>query len=452
MTAKSPAQLREEIKKLVEEFYVAQHKPMQRFDPANPKVHYAGRVFDEKEMVAMVDSTLDFWLTHGQQAEKFESELAKFLGATYALLTNSGSSANLLAVSALMSPQLANPLKPGDEVITPALTFPTTLAPILQNGLIPVFVDIDPATYNIDATKIEAAIGPRTRAMVLPHTLGNPLDLSLIAPLAKSKNMFLIEDTCDALGATFDGKRVGTFGDIATLSFYPAHHMTLGEGGAMYTSNSRMKRILMSLRDWGRDCWCAPGVSNTCKKRFDWELGDLPRGYDHKYIYTHIGYNLKALDPQAAMGLEQLKKVPGFVAARKKNFARLYKGLEEFQDVLLLPSAYKGADPSWFAMPLTVKSNAPFTRRDLVAFLEQKKIETRMIFGGNILRQPAFQSIPRRISGDLTHTDNAMMNSFFVGVYPGLTDAAVDYMIACFREFILKGAHGTATLRQPTDR
>ena len=350
------------------------------------------------------------------------------------ILVNSGSSANLVALTSLLSEMLPEPLRPGDEVITPAATFPTTLAPIVQNSLLPVFVDCEIGTYNADLDQVEAAISPRTRAIVLPHTLGNVFDLDRVAALCKKHALYLVEDTCDALGSKWDGKLVGTFGDFASMSFYPAHHITMGEGGAVATNKALQARVARSVRDWGRDCWCAPGVSNTCNKRFDWQLGDLPRGYDHKYIYSNIGYNLKPTDLQAAIGLAQMEKLPGFIARRKRNFQRLYEGLKDLPD-LILPRWDSRADVSWFAFPITVRPEVGFARKDLVAHLEASKIETRMIFAGNLLRQPAYRKIQRRVVGELKNTDLVMTNTFFVGVYPGLTDPMLDFMVERFHAF-----------------
>lgn len=431
------AKLRAEILAAVRRFYEEAHRPP-AFVPGESFIHYAGRVYDAEELVGLVDASLDFWLTAGPRAAEFESRLAQWLGARFALLVNSGSSANLLAVTALTSPLLDRPLRPGDEVLTPALTFPTTLAPIVQNGLVPVFVDIDPKTLNAEPGAAAAAVSEKTRALVLPHTLGNPFDLRAFAKLARDRGLFLVEDACDALGAEFDGKKVGGFGDTATASFFPAHHMTVGEGGAVFTGDGTIRRALASLRDWGRDCWCAPGDSNTCGKRFGWKLGDLPEGYDHKYIFSHIGYNLKALELQAAIGLAQLEKLPGFIAARRANFRRLQEGLAPHAGRLLLPESYPGANPSWFALPVTVAADAGFTRAELVAFLESRKIETRMIFAGNILKQPAYRGIPHRVAGALTHTDAVMERAFFVGVYPGLSEGAIGYILEAFRDFLKK--------------
>lgn len=428
-------EIREEIFQKVKELYSVMEK--KDFIPGKSYISYAGRVFDEKEMISLVDSALDFWLTAGRFAKQFETEFAEFLGVKHCLLTNSGSSANLLALSALTSRKLdERRLKPGDEVITVAAAFPTTVNPIIQNNLVPVFVDVNLGTYNIQADKVEDAISDKTKAIFVAHTLGNPFDLETIMEVAEKYDLWVIEDNCDALGSKYDGKYTGTFGDIATVSFYPPHHITMGEGGALVTNDNQLKRLIESFRDWGRDCWCEPGCDNTCGKRFEWQLGELPYGYDHKYIYSHIGYNLKVTDMQAAVGVEQLKKLPSFVEARKKNFNLLYKGLERYEKYFILPKTELKADPSWFAFPITIKEDANFARKDLITFIEKANIETRLIFGGNIIRQPAFKNIKCKIIGGLTNSDIIMKNSFFIGVYPGITDAMIDYILATFRNFI----------------
>ena len=432
----NPNELRADILTKTREFHAA-NWPAKEFVPGKTPVPYGGRVFDAEEVVSLVDASLDFWLTAGRFAEEFETRFAEYLGLTYALLCNSGSSANLLAISALTSPTLGvRRLKPGDEVITVAAGFPTTAGPILQNGLVPVFVDIDIGTYNAIPALVDEAVGPRTRAILLPHTLGNPFAMGPILEIAKRRDLWLIEDNCDALGSTYEGRLTGTFGDLATASFYPAHHITMGEGGCVLTDRSDLKRVVESFRDWGRDCWCAPGCDNTCGKRFGWQLGDLPSGYDHKYTYSHIGYNLKLTDMQAAIGLAQLRKLPCFIEARKQNWRTLRKGLDPFREFLTLPEATLGSDPSWFGFPITVRPEAPFRRDQLVAFLESRKIATRMLFGGNLLRQPAFKDCPRRVVGDLKHTDAVMKDMFWVGVYPGLSERMLDYTLESFRDFI----------------
>lgn len=403
------------------------------FVPFQSKVPYAGRVFDAAELVNLVDAALDFWLTLGPWGERLERQLKGFFGARDAVLVNSGSSANLVVTSALCSPQLEGHLQPGDEVITPAVTFPTTIAPAIQHQLVPVFVDCEPGTYNIDVSRIADAISPRTKAMIIPHTLGNPCDLDGLTQLCERHQVWLVEDCCDALGSRFDGKLVGTFGALATLSCYPAHHMTMGEGGAVIVNRQRFLKIVRSVRDWGRDCWCATGVSNTCGKRFGWQLGSLPEGYDHKYIYSHLGYNLKPTDLQAAVGLAQFEKLGRFEEQRRRNFGRLRDGLAPFEEFLILPRAHPKAAPSWFGFPITVTGG--LRRADLVRWLEEAKIETRMIFAGNIVRQPAFQGAPHRIVGDLRESDRVMTDAFFIGVYPGLTDEMIDFVLARFHAF-----------------
>jgi CDP-6-deoxy-D-xylo-4-hexulose-3-dehydrase len=425
--------IQEDILALVRKY--GQLQTQKPWRPGEDKVPYAGRVVGEEESVRLIEASLECWLTLGQYGDRFEEELKKFLSVRDVILVNSGSSANLVAITSLTSEMLENPLHPGDEVITPAVTFPTTLAPIVQNNLTPVFVDCDLGTYNANLDAIEAAVGPKTRAIVLPHTLGNVFDLDRVVALCRKHNLYLVEDTCDALGSTWNGRYVGTFGDFASISFYPAHHITMGEGGAVLTNKALHARTARSVRDWGRDCWCASGVSDTCNKRFGWQLGDLPEGYDHKYIYSNIGYNLKPTDLQAAVGLAQISRLPGFIARRKENFKRLYEGLRDLQD-LILPTWDPRADVSWFAFPITVRKGAPFTRREIVAYLEARKIETRMIFAGNILRQPAYKNIQKRVVGDLANTDLVMTNTFFVGVYPGLTGEMIDFMTGEFRRFL----------------
>jgi CDP-6-deoxy-D-xylo-4-hexulose-3-dehydrase len=394
-------------------------------------------VFDEREIVNLVDSGLDFWLTTGRFADEFEKSFAKFFGRRHAHLVNSGSSANLLALSCLTSPKLDErprkwggraALKPGDEVITVAAGFPTTLNPIIQNRLVPVFVDITVPTYNIDVSRLENALSERTAAVMVAHTLGNPFDLDAVTAFAQRHHLWLIEDCCDAVGSTYKGRNVGTFGDLATVSFYPAHHMTMGEGGAVIEDRGLLKMLVDSYRDWGRDCWCDPGKSNTCGKRFGWEQGELPHGYDHKYTYSHIGYNLKVTDMQAAVGLAQLDKVESFIAARRRNFALLYERLVDMEQFLILPQATEGADPSWFGFPMAVREDAPFTRAQAINHLESRRISTRLLFGGNLIRQPAYLGIEHRVVGGLTNTDFVMNNVFWIGVYPGLTLPMIDYM------------------------
>jgi CDP-6-deoxy-D-xylo-4-hexulose-3-dehydrase len=431
-------ELRHEILRLVK-CYHQEKFAHQEFKPGESIVRYAGRVFDEIELMNLVNSSLDFWLTAGPHAEAFENEFAEYLGAEDSILVNSGSSANLVAVSTLTSPKLLDrQMKPGDEVITVAAGFPTTVAPIVQNSLVPVFCDIEPGTYNALPENIEKALSPKTKAIFMAHTLGNPFDLTAIMDIAKRNNLWVIEDNCDALGSIFGRKFTGTYGDLATVSFYPAHHMTMGEGGSVVTSNEDLARIARSFRDWGRDCYCASGDDNTCGIRFTQQFGQLPQGYDHKFVYSHIGYNLKVTDMQAAVGRAQLKKLPGFVAKRKENFGSLYAGLKKFEDRLILPSATLGSDPSWFGFLLTVRKGQPFTRTQLVQYLNNKKIHTRNLFGGNLLRQPAFMNIKHRVAGDLDKTDFIMNNTFFIGVYPGIGKEEIDYVIEMFDNFFSK--------------
>jgi CDP-6-deoxy-D-xylo-4-hexulose-3-dehydrase len=427
-------ELHSRILDLVRDYYRARHRSTS-FLPGQSKVPYAGRVFDEEEMVAAVDSLLDFWLTLGPEGEAFERELAHAIGSRHALLVNSGSSANLLAVATLTSPQVERRLCPGDEVITVAAGFPTTVAPLVQHGLMPVFLDVSLETANANVAQLEDAVGPKTRAIMLAHTLGNPFDLDAVLDVARRHDLYVIEDNCDALGAKYRGRHTGTYGHLATQSFYPPHHITMGEGGAILTDSGRFKRIAESFRDWGRDCWCPSGKDNTCKKRFNWQLGDLPHGYDHKYIYSHLGYNLKPLDIQAAIGRQQLRKLDGFVAARRANHARLLTALKGYEEFLILPQATPHSEPSWFGLLLTVRDGAPFTRMDLVKHLESRQIQTRQLFGGNLLRQPAFQNIKHRLVGNLINTDKIMHDSFFIGVYPGLTPAMLEYVEQAFSDF-----------------
>lgn len=426
----------------------------QPFVPGVSPVPVSGRVFDATEVVSLVDSALDFWLTTGRFAEEFERRFADVMGVGHALLCNSGSSANLLAAATLTSPRLGERrLRPGDEVITCATGFPTTINPIFQHGLIPVFVDCELGTYNADPAALEAAVGPKSRAIMIAHTLGNPFDLDVVTRLASEHGLWLVEDTCDAVGSTWRGRPVGSFGDMATTSFYPAHHITMGEGGAVLTQKATLRKIIESFRDWGRDCWCAPGADNTCGRRYDWQLGGLPYGYDHKYTYSHIGYNLKATDPQAAVGLAQLDKLDGFGQARRRNWTTLRNGLTHLEEFFVLPRALAEADPSWFGFCLTVRPDAPFSRNDLVQFLEQRRIGTRLLFGGNLTRQPAYAEAEFRVVGDLAQADQVMLGSFWLGVYPGLTDEMIRYVIESVEQYVLektrsatvvgKGAQGT---------
>jgi CDP-6-deoxy-D-xylo-4-hexulose-3-dehydrase len=400
------------------------------FVPGETPIPVTTKVLDASEMRHLVDAGLDFWLTAGRFASAFESRFAKMHGRRAATLVNSGSSANLLAVTALTSPFLEDRrLRAGDEVITVAAGFPTTVAPLVQNRLVPVFVDVHVPTYNVDVTQLEAARGPRTRAIILAHTLGNPFDVDAVRAFADAHDLFLIEDTCDALGSTYRGALAGTFGDLATVSFYPAHHITMGEGGCVLSSRPIFKRICESIRDWGRDCWCDPGKDNTCGKRFDWQLGELPHGYDHKYTYAHLGYNLKLTDMQAAIGLAQLDKLPGFGEARRRNFRVLSDGLHDLAHHFVLPEATPGSDPSWFGFPLAVRPDAPFDRDAVVRALEARKIATRLLFAGNLLRQPAFRDIEHRRVSDLATSDFVMNRAFWIAVHPALTSEMLGYMI-----------------------
>lgn len=420
--------IRSEIRQLIDEYYEIAHAPAP-FAPGVSPVPVAGRVYDSSDMQSLVDSALDFWLTAGRFNDQFEAALARYIGAAFALTVNSGSSANLVALSALTSPLLGERrLRPGDEVITAAAGFPTTINPSLLHGLKPVFVDIDIPTYNVTAAAVEAAITDRTRAIMVAHTLGNPFDAIRISELAKRHQLFLIEDCCDALGARIGGRHVGTFGDIGTLSFYPAHHITMGEGGAAFTNNALLRRVMESFRDWGRDCFCAPGKENTCRRRFDWQLGELPYGYDHKYIYSHCGFNLKITDMQAAVGVAQLGHLDGFIAARRRNFARLMANLRPLESLFVLPQATADSEPSWFGFPITVREKAPFSRDELLRYLNEHKIGTRLLFSGNVVRQPYMKDREYRISGNLTNSDRVMRQTFWIGVFPGLGDAQIDYV------------------------
>ena len=411
--------------------------PVREFIPGESAVPITGKVFGAEELTAAVEASLDFWLTSGTYTQQFESAFAKTVGMRHAFMVNSGSSANLLALTALTSSRLGeSALKPGDEVLTVAAGFPTTVTPILQNGLIPVYVDIDLETYVANDDALESAIGPKTRAIMMAHTLGNPFNLELIAKLAKKHNLWLIEDSCDALGGTYQGKNLGTFGDLSTFSFYPAHHITTGEGGAVLAKKALMKPILESFRDWGRDCWCASGCDNTCLKRYDWKLGELPEGFDHKYTYSHLGYNLKSGDIQAAIGLAQLERLDFFVNSRRHNWNYLMQGLSRLEEYFILPRATEGSDPSWFGFAITVKKESPKSRNEIVQLLNEKKIATRVLFGGNLLRQPAFIGTPRRVHGELINTDIVMNDTFWIGVWPGLTVPMLDYIIESITEIL----------------
>ena len=472
----SDESLRRRVRRAVEAFYLAGHAPGKQvsFVPGETPVPVSGKVYDGEDMTTVMEAVLDFWLTTGRFAAAFEKSFSEFLGARHTSLCNSGSSANLLAISCLTSPKLKDRrLQPGDEVITLAAGFATTVNPILQNRLIPVFVDVTIPTYNVDASQLEAALSNQTRAVFLPHTLGNPFDLDAITIFCRKHDLWLIEDNCDALGATYDlgskndthpstshqygtpqrgesadppaNKRrervyTGAIGDIATSSFYPAHHITMGEGGAVVTNSGELKRLIESFRDWGRDCWCETGHNNTCRKRFDQQLGDLPFGYDHKYTYSHIGYNLKLTDMQAALGFSQLKKLPRFIELRWQNFQILYDGLRNLEEFFILPAATTHSQPSWFGFPIAVRPEAPFSRHDLILYLDQQKIDTRLLFGGNLTRQPVFQDVTYRKIGELKNSDFVMSQVFWVGVYPGLTEEMLHYVIERLWGFA-KGSH-----------
>ncbi|SFO91878.1 lipopolysaccharide biosynthesis protein RfbH [Hydrogenimonas thermophila] len=435
-------QLKQEILQKTKEYYELVHKPQQsqEFQEGKSRVNYAGRVFDENEMMNLVDSSLDFWLTYGKYSKEFEKRLAQFLGVRWAFLVNSGSSANLLAFYALTSPLLGSRrVKRGDEVITVAAGFPTTVAPIVQYGAVPVFVDMELKHFNIDTTQLEKAVSSKTKAVMIAHTLGNPFNIKAVKEFCDKHNLWLIEDNCDALGSTYEGKLTGTWGDIGTSSFYPPHHMTMGEGGAVYTDNPLLKKILLSMRDWGRDCWCESGVDNTCGHRFTQQFGSLPKGYDHKYVYSHFGFNLKPTDMQAAVGVAQLEKFPQFVQKRKENFQKLYDGLKDIEEFILL-EPQPNSDPSWFGFMITLKDGVKFSRNELAEYLENNNIQTRNLFAGNMLRHPMFESLEKdkdyRVIGNLPNTDKIMNDSFWVGVYPGMSSEAIDYMVTKIREFI----------------
>ena len=435
-------ELRARILELTRQYYEEQW-PKTEFDPTTMPVPVSGKVFDAHELELLVDASLDFWLTTGRYATQFEKAFARWFGIRHCLLVNSGSSANLLALTALTSPKLGvDRLRPGDEVITAAAGFPTTVNPIIQNGMVPVFVDSHIPTYNVDPAQLESAIGPRTRAIMVAHTLGNPFDLGEVMRLAERHDLWVIEDTCDATGATYAGKKVGTFGDIATVSFYPAHHITMGEGGAVLTGTPRLKVLLESFRDWGRDCWCEPGKDNTCGKRYDWCLGSLPCGYDHKYTYSHIGYNLKLSDMQAAVGVAQLGKLDGFIDVRRQNFQYLYQALEQFSEFLILPEATPNSDPSWFGFPITVRPGCPVTRTELVRHLESRRVATRLLFAGNLVRQPAYEEARYRVHGELTNADVITHGTFWVGLYPGLGPRHLDHIVDVIAEALVPAQKG----------
>jgi CDP-6-deoxy-D-xylo-4-hexulose-3-dehydrase len=417
------------VKQFVAQKYSERHAKS-NFIPGESAVPVTGKVFGVAELEAAVEASLDFWLTAGPYTEKFERHFAKSVGMRHSFMVNSGSSANLVALSSLTSRSLGDrALRPGDEVVTVAAGFPTTVTPILQNGLVPVYVDVDIPTYVANEDQLRAAIGPKTRAIMMAHTLGNPFNLNLVEKLASEHGLWVIEDACDALGGTFNGKNLGSFGDLSTFSFYPAHHITTGEGGAVLVKKASQKVLVESFRDWGRDCWCPPGCDNTGLKRYEWKLGDLPAGYDHKYTYSHLGYNLKSGDIQAAIGLAQLDRLPSFVQARRDNWNYLKSGLAELEEFLILPVATELSDPSWFGFAITVKTNSPISRNAIVEKLNESKVGTRLLFGGNLLRQPAFQDTPRRVIGDLKNTDIVMNDTFWVGVWPGLNTTMLDFVI-----------------------
>ena len=428
--------LRAEIFKLVEKYYL-EYFSKGSFNPEIDRVNYAGRVFDAEELTNLVDASLDFFLTADRYAEEFEKSFAGYLGTHDAILVNSGSSANLVALTALTSPRLGSRrLKPGDEVVTVAAGFPTTVAPIIQNQLIPVFVDVNLGDYTAIAERLVEAVGPKTRAIMMAHTLGAPFNLDVVQDLVQKHDLWLVEDNCDSLGSKYRDQLTGTFGHLASHSFYPAHHITMGEGGCVVTNDPGLGKIARSLRDWGRDCYCPGGKSNTCGKRFNQQFGSLPFGYDHKYVYSHIGFNLKVTDMQAAIGVAQLKKLPGFIEKRKENFNTLRKMLAKYEDRLLLPKALPNSDPSWFAFAITVKEESGFTRNEITSFLEHNRIETRNLFSGNLLRHPAYEAIEKRIVGDLKNTDLIMNNTFFIGVYPGIDAAQLDWIEKSFQRFM----------------
>jgi len=427
---------RKKILDLVKDHY-REAFPEKKFDPGETPIPVSGKVFDENEIVKLVDASLDFWLTTGRYAYRLERELAKFVGVRHSFLVNSGSSANLVALSALTSHKMGDKqLKPGDEIITVAAGFPTTVNPIIQNRLTPVFLDVRLDTYNIDVTMLDEALSPKTRAIMIAHTLGNPFDVDAITSFAKKHDLLLVEDNCDALGSTYKGKRTGSFGDVATCSFYLAHHITTGEGGAVFANNPALKPLIESFREWGRDCWCEPGDENTCGKRFDWQLGDLPHGYDHKYTYDHVGYNLKITDMQAAVGVAQMDKLESFTESRKANWKTLREGLKSLKEFFMLPEPTPDSDPSWFGFPMSVRPETGIERRDFVLFLEERKIATRLLFSGNIARQPAYLELPTRSIGNLENSDFIMNNTLWLGVFPGLTSEMLNYMIESVHEYV----------------
>lgn len=436
MATEKADELKRQILALTRQYH-AEAFPTRQFVPGSSGVQVSGKVIDGEDLCAVVESGLDAWFTTGRWAKEFEKKLARFVGVRSASLVNSGSSANLVALSSLCSPKLGDrQLKPGDEVITVAAGFPTTVNPIIQNRLVPVFLDVTLPTYEIDVSLLEEAYSPRVKAVMIAHTLGNVFDLGAVTAFCKKYNLWLVEDCCDALGSTYKGQKVGTFGDIATVSFYPAHHITMGEGGAVLTDKPALQVLIDSWRDWGRDCWCEPGMDNTCGKRFDWQLGTLPCGYDHKYTYSHIGYNLKATDMQAALGVSQLSKLPHFIKRRKDNFNYLRAALEPLSHVFMLPEATPDSDPSWFGFPIGVREDAPFTRDQLTRYFDANKIGTRLMFAGNLLRQPAYKDIECRVIGDMKNTDFVMNQVFWLGVFPGLTEPMLDYIVDTTKDFV----------------
>lgn len=433
---KEQSHLRSEILSLVQGFGAEKSDDVEHFAPGETPIPVSGKVLDSADYVSLVDAALDGWLTSGRFHKEFERGLAKFVDVRDAVFVNSGSSANLAALSALTSPKLgARSLRPGDEIITVAAGFPTTVNPIIQNGLRPVLVDIELGTYDAIAERLREAISPKTRGIMMAHTLGNPFNLDVVMELKEQHNLWLVEDSCDALGATYRGRKTGSFGDTATVSFYPAHHITTGEGGAVFVNSPLVRKQVESFRDWGRDCYCETGKDNTCKKRFDWQLGDLPRGYDHKYIYSHIGYNLKATDMQAALGVSQLKKLPEFIRRRNENFQYLFEGLNKVPG-LILPRPTENSEPSWFGFPITLEPELNFTRSELIQHLDERKIGTRLLFGGNLTRQPAYRNVDFRVVGDLTNTDIVTERTFWIGVYPGLTQPMLQFVVDTISEFV----------------
>jgi CDP-6-deoxy-D-xylo-4-hexulose-3-dehydrase len=441
LVSQSPEAIRKQILDLVREYHEAAYPPKD-FVPGESTVPVSGRVFDANEISHLVDASLDFWLTTGRYAAQFERDFARLIGVRSALLVNSGSSANLVALSCLTSPKLGDrQLKPGDEVITVAAGFPTTVNPIFQNQLVPVFIDVDPVTLQVRTEQLEAALSDRTRAIMIAHSLGNPFDLAAVTAFARKHNLWFVEDCCDALGSKYQSRNVGTFGDLATVSFYPAHHITMGEGGCVLTNTPLLKTLAESFRDWGRDCWCDPGKDNTCGKRFDWQLGELPAGYDHKYTYSHVGYNLKLTDMQAAVGVAQLAKLPAFIAKRRSNFQYLLNLLKPLEDSLILPEATPNSEPSWFGFPFAVRPEAPFTREELVRHLDSRRIGTRLMFAGNLVRQPAYQGLNYRVASDLSGSDFVMRQTLWIGIYPGLTEEMLDYVAASIRGIYVAAAH-----------